>query len=102
MANARSAGQLSPYDGYVPNRVVSSARPGGGVRTDAATLPGSAVPVPRANDPRANAQGLVGYPNVDIAGELVEARQAVHSYKANLTVLAVAQQMSGALLDREA
>lgn len=101
IANARTAGRLDPYDGYRPQRVVQTARPGGGVKAHAVPTGAPPVPVHMANDPRANADGLLGAPNVDLAAQAVDMRIAAHGYKANAAVLTVAYEMSGLLLDTE-
>ena len=102
VVNARTVGRLDPYDGYHAQRVVQSARAGGGV--DARPVPSATPPMPvhMAYDPRADAKGLVGAPDVNLAGEAVELRMAAQGYKANAAVLSVAYEMAGMLLDKRA
>jgi flagellar basal-body rod protein FlgC len=56
-----------------------------------------------ARDPRspdANAEGLVAAPNVDIASELIAAKMAEISYKANAAVIRAEREADKELLDR--
>lgn len=78
----------SRTEGYEPIKVVQSAEPGGGTRATLVAIP-----------PLGSVPGLM--PNVNLAEEFVEARRAVHAYRANLTVLSFAREMNGAVLDRE-
>ncbi len=51
------------------------------------------------DSPFANSEGLVGTPNVDLAEEAVNLKLAEISYKANLSVLKTAQDMTEELLN---
>ncbi len=94
IANVRSGGRAEPYDGYVPLRAVQGTGAAGGPRV-------RAVP---ANDPSVTAygDGLVGYPNVSIASEIVDMKLAQRSYEASLAVLAGVDELQRELVDREA
>lgn len=49
--------------------------------------------------PLADARGVVTFSNVDPLVEITDAREANHSYQANLTVFDQARRMYGAVLD---
>lgn len=49
--------------------------------------------------PLADAQGLVKYPNVDIAVESADMREATRAYEANLMAIDTARQMMSRSLD---
>ncbi|MCF8469061.1 MAG: hypothetical protein K9G33_16825 [Sneathiella sp.] len=59
----------------------------------------STVPVYAPNNPLANEEGLVESPNVDLAGELVNQTLAVHSYKANVKMFEIWNELQRATLD---
>lgn len=50
-------------------------------------------------NPLANEEGLIEVPNVDFAEEFVTQRLAVHSYKANLKMFEIWDEMQQAVLD---
>lgn len=103
IANANSGGAVDPYDGYVPQRFEQSTTaqgtPAGSVRP--ASQP-SYVPVYDPANSRANADGLVGQPNLDLPANIVELKIAEQSYKANLATIRTASEMMKVLLDRTA
>jgi len=102
IVNVHSSGTLSPYDGYVPKRVEQT--------TNAQNLPVAKVtpvsnpsfPIYQPGDSRADADGLVGYPNVDLAENFVNLIVAQRSYEASLVTIRTASEMMQALLDRTA
>lgn len=97
IANMGSAGSLAPNS---PNRpyealtTVQTAMQGGGV--SAANIPRKPgfVNAYAPDSPFANADGLVGAPNVDLAEEAINLKIAELSYKANINVLKTANEMS--------
>ena len=102
IANVRSSGSISPYDGYVPQRLEQSTTAQG---TPAATVKPIARPSYPVYDPadsRADANGQVGYPNVDLAANIVDLTIAQRSYEASLVTIRTASEMMKALLDRTA
>ncbi len=104
IANARSTGNLSPYDGYVPKQLVQSTNATG--EPTATVQPVSQAqthfPVYEPNSSKANANGLVGHPNVDLAANIVDATIAQRSYEANAVVLRTVNDMAKVLFDRTA
>jgi flagellar basal-body rod protein FlgC len=84
---------------YQPVSVAQNAAPGGGVT---ASLQPVQPPTTLAYDPQspfANLHGQVAVPNVDLATQLVDMTQAVHSFRANLAVFKTASHMAKTLLD---
>lgn len=108
IANASTAGSLDPASANQPYNAlttVQTASPGGGVTaTNIPKSPGI-VNAYSPDSPFANADGLVGAPNVDLSEEIVNLKLAEVSYKANIASLKTAQEMSeelGRLLDKDA
>jgi flagellar basal-body rod protein FlgC len=54
------------------------------------------------DSPDADADGLVGHPNVDLAKNIVELTLAEHAYKANAATLRTIDELSKALYDSKA
>ena len=108
ISNASSAGKVpdangGTYTGFQPQDVVAVARD-----TGASNFGVQSTLTPRqpayniVSDPTsslANAQGLVGVPNVDLASELIAAKIAQISYAADAKVLAVTEKTQKTLLD---
>lgn len=108
IANMGSAGSLdpaSPNQPYQALTTVQTTAQGGGVQaTNIPKKPGF-VNAYAPDSPFANADGLVGAPNVDLAEEAVNLKIAEISYKANINVLKTADEMSeelSRLLDKKA
>lgn len=79
---------------YQPVSVAQSPLPGGGVDAHfSPVLPSYSVTYDPSS-PFANAQGMVAMPNVDIAEQMVNALEAVASYKANIAVIKTADKMA--------
>jgi len=102
IVNVHSSGSLSPYDGYVPKRVEQSTTAQGTPAAAAKPISQPSFPVYDPADSRANADGLVGYPNVDLAANIVDLAIAQRSYEASLVTARTASEMMKALLDRTA
>lgn len=100
IANVRSSGSLSPYDGYVPQRLEQSTTAQGTPASTVKPISQPSFPVYEPSDSRANAEGLVGYPNVDLAANIVDLTIAQRSYEANLVTIRTASDMMKVLLDR--
>lgn len=102
IANSTSAGSLdpgSPNQPYEALTTVQTANESGGTQaTNVPKKPGI-VNAYAPDSPFANTQGMVGTPNVDLAEEAVNLKLAEISYKANLNVLKVSDEMSDALLN---
>tara|TARA_B100000242_G_scaffold291945_2_gene266290 strand:- start:1200 stop:1598 length:399 start_codon:yes stop_codon:yes gene_type:complete len=100
VANITTAGSLEeggkpPYDALTTRQSADSA---GGVRSEVVSAGRPFVPSYAPDSPFANADGLIGGPNVDLAEEAVNLSLAELSYKANVGVLKTADDMSDELL----
>jgi flagellar basal-body rod protein FlgC len=102
IANARSTGARDPYDGYVPQQAVQGTTPTGTPVVTSRPRAPAFVDAYEPTDPRADADGLIGAPNVDLAANLVELTLAETAYKANAATLRTIDEMSRALYDEEA
>ncbi|NKB49852.1 MAG: flagellar biosynthesis protein FlgC [Alphaproteobacteria bacterium] len=102
IANVQTSGNLSPYDGYVPQRLEQTTTAVGTPTATAQPISQASFPVYSPADSRADAAGLVGYPNVDLAANIVDMTIAQRSYEANLVTLRTASDMMNVLLDRTA
>jgi flagellar basal-body rod protein FlgC len=120
IANARNGGRLAdaevtpmtrarqtagrqdrvPEDLYRPVRADNVAVAGGGVRAVVREHDPPHVAEHDPGDPKADEDGLVARPNVDLADEFVRMRQARDSYMANLKVVKTTDEMAGYLVDR--
>ncbi|MCB9979277.1 MAG: flagellar biosynthesis protein FlgC [Rhodospirillales bacterium] len=110
IANVQTTGSLEPggKKPYEAQTVVQSAQAAGGtgagVSAEIVTKKEPFVPVYDPNSPDANAQGLIGAPNVDLAEEIVGLKLASITYRANLKVIEASTRMSeeaGRLLDEK-
>jgi flagellar basal-body rod protein FlgC len=108
IVNASSTGRLPDnagqnYSGFQPQDIVTLSQNANGqglgvTSTSTPRNPGYVV----TSDPTsalANAQGLVGAPNVDLASELVTANVAKTNYTANAAVIRIQEKTEKALLD---
>jgi len=102
IVNVNSSGSLSPYDGYVPQRLEQSTTAQGTPTATAKPISQPSFPVYEPGDSRADADGLVGYPNIDLAANIVDLAIAQRSYEASLVTIRTASDMMKALLDRTA
>lgn len=102
IANASSAGSLDPAHPRQPYQAlttVQTANESGG--TNATNIPKKPgfVNAYAPDSPFANESGLVGAPNVDLAEEAVNLKIAELTYKANVSVIRTASEMSDELLN---
>ena len=102
ISNARSSGALQPYDGYVPQQAAQSTNATGTPVVTSRPLSPAHVAAYEPDNPDADANGLVGQPNVDLAQHFVELMLAEHAYKANAVTLRTIDELSKALYDDEA
>ncbi len=108
IANMGSAGSLdpaSPNQPYQALTTIQTANGTGGVSATNTPRQPAVVNAYAPDSPFANADGMVGGPNVDLAEEAVNLKIAEIAYKANIGVLKTAQDMSEeltALLDKKA
>lgn len=99
IANARSSGKLDPYDGFQPQQALQTVTAAGTPRVSARPLTPGHVAAYEPDNPDADANGLIGTPNVDLAANIVELTLAKHAYKANAATLRTIDEMSKALYD---
>jgi len=107
IVNASSTGKLpsgaSPYTGFHPQDVVTLSIAGGGGGLGVTDIKQPRNPAfvtafdPTSKD--ANADGLIGAPNVDLNAELIASKEAQVSYSAGAKLIKVAQEMDKTLLD---
>jgi flagellar basal-body rod protein FlgC len=99
----RAENQYKPQeDLYRPVRTDNVTVAGGGVRAVVRETDPPHVAEYDPGDPKADEDGLVARPNVDLAGELVTMQQAKTMFSANLKVIRTADEMTGMLLDSKA
>ncbi|MEK9660356.1 MAG: flagellar basal body rod C-terminal domain-containing protein [Alphaproteobacteria bacterium] len=101
IANARSTGTLQPYGGFTPQQAVQTVTAAGTPRVVARPLTPGHVAAYEPDSPDADADGLIGAPNVDLAANIVELTLAEHAYKANAATLRTIDEMAKALYDDE-
>ena len=101
IANLQSSGAIDQatqaYSGYKPKQVQQSSGPGGPQTTVTTKSPGF-IPVYNPDHPDANADGLIGQPDINLAQNIVDLKIAQNAYEANARVLRTASEMSGALI----
>lgn len=84
---------------YVPQQVMQQTQGSGGVNTSLRDVSPPSVPVFSPEDPVAGENGIVEYPNVDMAQETTNQLMAANTYKANASVVKRANEMYESLLD---
>jgi len=84
---------------YVPTDVQQVSLQTGGVATVTTPRSDATTPAYDPNNPQADANGIVNYPNVDTAQELVATQIASYDYKANLKSIKAADDLQKKLLD---
>jgi flagellar basal-body rod protein FlgC len=101
--NARTTGTVPDANGrttaYQPQDVHQQAVPGGGVTSTVVSRPNGIVRAYDPDSPDADPNGMVGAPNVDLAGEAVTQLTAKLDYQAALKVMKVADDMLKSTLD---
>lgn len=102
IANASSAGSLDPTATRQPYQALTTVQTanelGGTSAVNIPKKPGF-VNAYAPDSPFANEDGLVGVPNVDLAEEAVNLKIAEITYKANISVMKTAGEMSDELLN---
>lgn len=96
IANLQTAGSLEPggQAPYTPVTTVQETTDNGGVATYVVPKNDPFTPVYSPDSPFANADGVIGVPNVDLAEEAVNLMIAKTTYKANLASIKTANEMS--------
>lgn len=84
---------------YQPQEVVQSSQANGGVSTEVRPRDNATVDVYQPENPNADDNGVVQYPNVDTAEELVNARIASYDAKANLKLIKIQDDLFKNTLD---
>ncbi len=99
IANINTTGNLEGGKApYTPKTVQQQTTATGGVITDIAQKTPAFVPAFDPSSPFANADGLVGTPNIDLAEESVHILIAKNNYKANATTIRTQSEMQDDLL----
>ena len=103
VANSSDVSRLSTQPGdapiFQPIDTVETTGTGGGVVSTFTPVTPATVTVPDPQSPLADAQGLVGLPNVDLGTQLVTAQTAKVAFEANAKVIATAKKMEQTLLN---
>lgn len=112
IANISTSGSLepggqAPYSALTTTETALTDQDGNGLGVSAENRPAAKPFVPAYNpdSPFANSEGLIGVPNVDLAGEIVNLKLAETAYKANAKTIKAASDMQDELLhalDRDA
>lgn len=101
-ANASNVSRLEPKEGeppaFAPLMVNQSAQVTGGVKADFRTVDPATLTVAGGGSHLADANGLVGVPNVDLMQQRVDTLVAQRSFEANLKSIQAAQDMQAQLL----
>lgn len=101
IANAQSAGSLDPNSPDQPYRAQTTVQTangdGGGVSAYNINKTPGIVNAYAPDSPFANAQGEIGVPDVDLGSDIVNLKIAEITYKANISVLKTASEMSDSL-----
>ncbi len=84
---------------YVPQRVQQISQAGGGVSTLVQDVNPAATRIFDPEDPQADAEGFVAYPNVNLENEIINQKIATYDYKANLKTLKIQDELEQSLLD---
>ena len=101
VANITTAGSLddknnTPYDALTTRQ---TSLQNGGVKSEIVSSGRPFVPSFDPDSPFANSEGIIGTPNVDLAEEAVNFTLAELTYKANISTLKTAEEMSDELLN---
>lgn len=84
---------------YVPKRIEQISQANGGVQVNVKNVEPATTKIINKDDPDADTNGIVEFPNVDVANELVNTTIASYDYKANLKSLKVADTLQKYLLN---
>lgn len=96
IANLQTVGSLDNAENapYTPLDTTQQTLENGGVRADVIDRSTPFVPAFDPDSPFANEDGLIGVPNIDLAGEAVNINLAEIQYKANLKTIEAASELS--------
>lgn len=102
IANVSTVGSLdpsAPEQPYHALTTVDQSTAGGGVQTVSLERNPPFFPIYSPDSPFADAEGLVGAPNVNLDEELTKTILAKQSYTANAKVIGTSQRMHESLMD---
>lgn len=91
--------ELLAQQAYRPERTVAITTAGGGVDSVRMPVTPATTRLPDPSHPLADEDGFIEVPNIDLAREFVEAKLAVHAYRANLKIIETVDEMMGELVD---
>jgi flagellar basal-body rod protein FlgC len=99
-AGSLQAGKQAPYDALTTRQIAQSDAQGqgSGVQSEVVSAGRPFVPSYAPDSPFADENGIIGTPNVDLAEEAVNLSLAKMTYKANISVIKTAEEMSDELL----
>ncbi len=84
---------------YVPQKLVQKTQEGGGVVTDVQPVSPATQNLYDPDNAAAGVDGVAAFPNVDTAGELVNAQLSLYNAQANINVLRVQDKLSKSLFN---
>lgn len=104
IANIHSTGRLPAQpggttDAYAPTRIDTQTAPSGGVLIEKNLVKPAYYTASDPDSPKANADGLVAAPNVNLASELVDLKITAVLYAANAAVIKTQSENEKRLLD---
>jgi len=102
IVNANSDGPADGSGAYQPVSVSQSSTQDGGVSASLQPVTPSTLLAYDPNSPYANVQGMVAQPNMDMATQIVDMKQAEHDFRASLMAYKASSQMFKTLLDATA
>ena len=103
IANAGTTGSVDKNatpQPYTPVDIVQTSQENGGTRADTVARDPASTLLYQPDAPFASADGYIAAPAVDLAGEVISAKQAALSYKANAAVVKTVDDMEKEMLDR--
>lgn len=84
---------------YVAQKVEQISLSGGGVQVKIKDVDPASTQVYNPEDPAADENGFVAFPNVSLENEIINQKLATYDYKANLRTLKVQDELEQSLLD---
>lgn len=106
IANMQTSGSLenpdqAPYTPLTTQQIALADQAGNGLGVKSNFVPKTQpfTPAYDPDSPFANAEGLIGVPNVDLAEEAVNMTMAETAYKASVSVIETVQDMTRELLE---
>ena len=99
IVNADTTSEIGAPRGeqFIPQDIIQISQDTGGVQTDTRDRDPASQTSYAPNDPKANEQGLVERPAVDLSTELVKVKQAEQAYRASINLLTIDQDLNDVL-----